>query len=245
MRCPTSSWTDHSRYFNNHGWSWINEHCLAVTKSPMSLWAQFAQTMRVVADSSLTRLPRGAVFCHQKQCSTLTGLRLKGHGTRHVLTAVSIKNTIFWDVTPYSRVQVHRSPLCLLPTYCWWLASLILENRMDAVPSSETSVNFYRTKRRHIPEDRTIRYRSACWLLLAGYLLSLLFDHEVGGSKFLRNGMTVQWSRREDLQSDPASPWRLQQSEGFTLIGDYKTRNLIKKKEAKRERREGKGGVRK
>jgi hypothetical protein len=59
-----------------------------------------------------------------------------------VLSAVSIKMTVFWDIAPYSLVETDRR----LSAYC--LAAL----KMEAVSTSEMSVNFYQTTR-HNPED--------------------------------------------------------------------------------------------
>jgi hypothetical protein len=50
-------------------------------------------------------------------------------GIRIIFT---LKSSIFWVATPYSLEEVH-------------------------LRSSETSVNFFRTTRRHIPEDITLR----------------------------------------------------------------------------------------
>jgi hypothetical protein len=49
-----------------------------------------------------------------------------------VLTAASMKVTVFWDIAPYS---------------------LMIALMMEAVSTSETSVNLYQTARRNIPED--------------------------------------------------------------------------------------------
>jgi hypothetical protein len=49
-----------------------------------------------------------------------------------ILTAASIKMTVFWDVVPYS---------------------LVVTLMIEAVSTSKTSVNFYQTTQRIIPED--------------------------------------------------------------------------------------------
>jgi hypothetical protein len=51
----------------------------------------------------------------------------------HVLTAASIMMTALWDIAPCSLVEV--------------------DLMMEAVITSETSVNFYETTRRNIPQD--------------------------------------------------------------------------------------------
>jgi hypothetical protein len=59
-----------------------------------------------------------------------------------VLTAASMKISVFWDVAPCSLVvcQRFRGACCL--------------HRQGDASTSETSVNFYQTTRRNIPEDR-------------------------------------------------------------------------------------------
>jgi hypothetical protein len=61
-----------------------------------------------------------------------------------VLTAVTVKKTVFWDVTPCSLVEVFQS---LGRMYCLVQDTLNIEARI-----SEESVN-YQTIRRHILED--------------------------------------------------------------------------------------------
>jgi hypothetical protein len=62
-----------------------------------------------------------------------------------VLTEVSTKMAVFWDVAPCSLVEIyqrfrgHRSRAIAL--------------MMEAASTSETLVNFYQTTRRHIQED--------------------------------------------------------------------------------------------
>jgi hypothetical protein len=95
-----------------------------------------------------------------------------------VLTAVVMKSTIFWDITPSSPLKVNRFGR----TYClhlqgWrnnfsknqqvsrWqaesayllvLAEIISSTpKMEAICSSESSVATQQTTRRHIPEDDT------------------------------------------------------------------------------------------
>jgi hypothetical protein len=49
-----------------------------------------------------------------------------------------MKITVFWDVAPCSLVEVIIRAIALM---------------MDAASTSETSVNFYQTTQRNIPED--------------------------------------------------------------------------------------------
>jgi hypothetical protein len=59
-----------------------------------------------------------------------------------VLTAAVVKRSIFWD-------------LIFTPVSCLAYSSNL---RMEATCSSETSVDFQRTARRYIPEDRTLQF---------------------------------------------------------------------------------------
>jgi hypothetical protein len=63
--------------------------------------------------------------------------------TFQVLTAANMKITVFWDVAPCSLVETDR-PM------------------MEAVNTSETSVNFYETTRRSIPEGCYF-HTFICW----------------------------------------------------------------------------------
>jgi hypothetical protein len=76
-----------------------------------------------------------------------------------------MKSTIGRDTTPYSPLSfnrrfggTHRLHLqgCHLLA-CWIFAELISSTlKMEAICSSETSVETQRTTRRHIPEDDTL-----------------------------------------------------------------------------------------
>jgi hypothetical protein len=70
-----------------------------------------------------------------------------------VLTAASMKMTVFWVVARCSLVEVYRR---FRGAYCFHQQGdhhLI----MEAVSTSETSVNFYQNKRSNIQEDGHIR----------------------------------------------------------------------------------------
>jgi hypothetical protein len=57
-----------------------------------------------------------------------------------------MKMTVFWDVAPYSLVKVYRR----LPLAVFMMIIVLM---MEAGSTSETSVNFYQTTLRNIPED--------------------------------------------------------------------------------------------
>jgi hypothetical protein len=54
--------------------------------------------------------------------------------------------TVFWDVTQCSLVEVDRADRRFRGTYC-------LYHEDEAVNTSETSLDFYETTRRSIPEE--------------------------------------------------------------------------------------------
>jgi hypothetical protein len=89
-------------------------------------------------------------------------------GTALPLITKEEKGSTSWDITPCSPLKVNplfggtcslhfqgqiisqaRSQICLIPASYWFLAWIILR-------SSETSVDFQRTTRRYIPEDRVL-----------------------------------------------------------------------------------------
>jgi hypothetical protein len=95
-----------------------------------------------------------------------------------------MKSAIFWDITPYSSFKVNRrfggpyrlhlqgrrisraryqsesrwqASLCLPPAFTLVSCSAYSPTlKMEAICSSEMSVNFQRTTRRYIPEDSTL-----------------------------------------------------------------------------------------
>jgi hypothetical protein len=69
-----------------------------------------------------------------------------------VLTAVVVKSSVFWDMTPCSLLKGNR---CLL-AICFMLISCLVYSsalKMEATCSSEASTEFQRTTWRYIPED--------------------------------------------------------------------------------------------
>jgi hypothetical protein len=68
-----------------------------------------------------------------------------------VLTAVVMKSTIFWDITPCSPLKVKLClPLAFTLVSCSAYSSTL---KMLAICSSETVIDFQRTTRRYIPEE--------------------------------------------------------------------------------------------
>jgi hypothetical protein len=69
-----------------------------------------------------------------------------------------MKSSIFWDITPCSPLKVNRrfggTELCLPPTFtlvsCSVYSSTLM---MEAMCSSETSVDIQRTTRNYVPVD--------------------------------------------------------------------------------------------
>jgi hypothetical protein len=87
-----------------------------------------------------------------------------------------LKSIIFWDMTPCSPLHVSRrfggtyrlhlqgrrnkfskKPACHLLAR-WFAEPVSSTLKMEAICSSETSVETQRTTRRHIPEDDTLHY---------------------------------------------------------------------------------------
>jgi hypothetical protein len=77
-----------------------------------------------------------------------------------VLIAVTMRSTMFPDVTSCSPVEVHRrfgGSHCCCCFLCLVLLGLLPDAEMEAVRSSETPVNFYQTTRRHVINDSTVQ----------------------------------------------------------------------------------------
>jgi hypothetical protein len=110
-----------------------------------------------------------------------------------VLTAVVMKSTIFWDITPCSSLSVNR---CFGGTYRLHLQgrrisrarnqresrshplNLFSTLTMETICSSETSVDTQRTTRRYVPKDGTLHVRMLTGLFCL-FIMSIggLFEH--------------------------------------------------------------------
>jgi hypothetical protein len=95
---------------------------------------------------------------------------LVGHVGYEILTAVVMKNALFWDIMSCSPLKVNRRSgwICGLHLQdwrirqkktawrikqaAWYLPHSASTSKMEATCFSETSVDFQRTTRRHIPE---------------------------------------------------------------------------------------------
>jgi hypothetical protein len=79
--------------------------------------------------------------------STCSTVRLE------VLKAVTMKSTVFWDVTHCSLVEVFQQiyTRCLLPCLACFLTL-----KLEPVCSSETLMNFYQTAWHHVLENGTL-----------------------------------------------------------------------------------------
>jgi hypothetical protein len=83
-----------------------------------------------------------------------------------VLTAVVIKISIFWGITPYSPLKIdrrfgqtrllHLQGLLATSFHVGFLFGLFFDPEIEATCSSEKSVDSQRTTRRYIPEDRSL-----------------------------------------------------------------------------------------
>jgi hypothetical protein len=77
-----------------------------------------------------------------------------------VLTAVVMKSTIFWDITPCSPLKVNRR---LGGTYRLHLQGRKISRARNQRESRwQAEVNFQRTTRRYIAEDGTLQLEN-CW----------------------------------------------------------------------------------
>jgi hypothetical protein len=123
-----------------------------------------------------------------------------------VLTPVVMKSTIFWDITPCSPLKVNRR--------FGWTYRLHYQSRrisqirnqreenskqslkIEEICSSETSVDLQRTKRRYIPEDRTLNsetYSNVCTKRKRRSNKTLKRCNEVGIGLTAK---TIKWERR-------------------------------------------------
>jgi hypothetical protein len=71
----------------------------------------------------------------------------------YVLTVVSKKTTIFWNVSPYTPIEMYRRFENTDSNLKRYNRSHSFTFNMMTAHGSETSLNFYRTTRRHTPED--------------------------------------------------------------------------------------------
>jgi hypothetical protein len=84
------------------------------------------------------------MFLRGTKCFKLSGVKENEVVGFKVLTAVVMKSTIFWDITPSSSRR-------FLAQLIFWIL------KMKAICWSETSVDTQRTTRCYIPEDGTLR----------------------------------------------------------------------------------------
>jgi hypothetical protein len=156
----------------------------------------------VTATVSMIILPEYTLH-HREQCYSYVGFE--------IITAVIMKSIIFWNKMPWSPLSVNRGfggtyslhlqgrrnklskkPACQLLA-CWFLAELISSTlKMEAICSSETSVDTQRTTRRHIPNFKE--------LVLYTFLRRTLFSLNPDGAihcaynykKFWNNYLFIQ-----------------------------------------------------
>jgi hypothetical protein len=118
----------------------------------------------------------------------------------HVLTAESMKMAVFWDISPCSLVQVHQHFIpSLLQAPPWCVVVLlyllyytdisevrtasIMRPMKEEVRTSETSIYFYKTTRRHIPESCHFTLE-CCLYLYQGYQTGVHVKFQKCVSKF-------------------------------------------------------------
>jgi hypothetical protein len=72
--------------------------------------------------------------------------------------SVESQPTFRWNISPPSSETTVKAELCLSPAFtlvsCSAYSSIL---KMEAISSTEMSVDFQRTARRYIPEDSTLR----------------------------------------------------------------------------------------
>jgi hypothetical protein len=88
-----------------------------------------------------------------------------------------------YTVLPFQNTTCNHAGFQVLTAVVagsYWFPGLAYSStlKMEAVCSSEMSVDFQRNVSRYIPEDRK---RSACCLLHDGFFFGLLFDYKNGG----------------------------------------------------------------
>jgi hypothetical protein len=98
-----------------------------------------------------------------------------------VLTVTSMKMTVFWDVAPCSLVETDwMFQRCLLPPlsrwWGWWLTPM-----MEAVSTSEMSVNFHQITWRSITEDSHLH----CYLMFKLQINMQSIQYKANCSKYM------------------------------------------------------------
>jgi hypothetical protein len=83
-----------------------------------------------------------------------------------VFTAVVMKRSVFWGITPCSPLKVKEALLstCFHATFLLGYSSTL---KIEAICWSETFSDFQRTTWRYIPEDRSFQLIS-CFVKLGG-----------------------------------------------------------------------------
>jgi hypothetical protein len=81
-------------------------------------------------------------------------LALFNNARFEVLTTMAIKGAVFWDVTPYSDLEIHKFSV----KYTVSIFGIYSTLKMEAVRSAKKSIHSYQTRRLHIPEARILHY---------------------------------------------------------------------------------------
>jgi hypothetical protein len=128
---------------------------------------------------------------NKKSINNKNSLYNKSRVRYEVFTAVTMKNAVFWDITPCGSCKNwhfrgmyclhYHNGLQLLVTAGIIPSSLILAILMMVIRSSKTSV-LTRTTRRTISEDGTLQQR---WDFLLNFQWTLIMQHPLLGSRDL------------------------------------------------------------
>jgi hypothetical protein len=149
----------------------IDEYILSLIYAPhytdLSIWRE-AEGMRCFRQSSLYR---ACWYIHNiitEYCVSVGSYREHQNNEFEVFTAVAVRSTLFWDITLCSPLKVNWR---FEGTY----RSIFMSNnkpnkkpvtlKMEAIRSSETSLDFQRTIRRYIPEDTTFNKGLLDWII--------------------------------------------------------------------------------
>jgi hypothetical protein len=84
--------------------------------------------------------------------------------------------------------------------------------KMEAICSSETSVETQRTTRRHIPEDNNLQYQGTSTDVVNGVRVSNCPVY----TNIYKKTKARQDNMEEDLEEDPDKPWMMIYSEHTT-----------------------------